>query len=105
MARCLHRAGTAAPGWTHHRLLSESIDLLSRLDVWQDVRGVSAPLRTMRILDGTSRLFRAPPVSFRSSEIDLDAFGYNIPNQPLFDVLQSATATPKADRPLSRAPW
>jgi 2-octaprenyl-6-methoxyphenol hydroxylase len=72
-------------------LLSESIDLLSRLDVWQDVRGVSAPLRTMRILDGTSRLFRAPPVSFRSSEIDLDAFGYNIPNQPLFDVLQSAT--------------
>ncbi len=37
------------------------------------------------------RLFRAPPVSFRSSEIDLDAFGYNIPNQPLFDVLQEAT--------------
>ncbi|SOE18816.1 2-octaprenyl-6-methoxyphenol hydroxylase [Hoeflea halophila] len=72
-------------------LLSESIDLLARLRVWEDIRPVSAPLRTMRILDGTTRLFRAPPVSFRSSEIDLDAFGYNIPNQPLFDVLQSAT--------------
>ena len=72
-------------------LLSESIDLLSRLGVWEDVRGVSAPLRTMRILDGTKRLFRAPPVSFHSREIDLDAFGYNIPNQPLFDVLQEAT--------------
>jgi 2-octaprenyl-6-methoxyphenol hydroxylase len=72
-------------------LLSESIELLIRLGIWEDVRPVSAPLRTMRILDGTTRLFRAPPVSFRSSEIDLDAFGYNIPNQPLFDVLQAAT--------------
>ena len=72
-------------------LLSESIELLDRLGIWEDVRPVSAPLHTMRILDGTKRLFRAPPVSFRSSEIDLDAFGYNIPNQPLFDVLQAAT--------------
>jgi len=72
-------------------LLSESIELLIRLGIWEDVRPVSAPLRTMRILDGTTRLFRAPPVSFRSSEIDLDNFGYNIPNQPLFDVLQAAT--------------
>lgn len=70
-------------------LLSESIDLLSRLGVWEAVRPSSAPLRTMRILDGTKRLLRAPPVSFHSSEIDLDAFGYNIPNQPLFDVLQA----------------
>jgi len=72
-------------------LLSESIELLIRLGIWEHVSPVSAPLRTMRILDGTKRLFRAPPVSFRSSEIDLDAFGYNIPNQPLFDVLQEAT--------------
>ncbi|MDP2732523.1 MAG: UbiH/UbiF family hydroxylase, partial [Hoeflea sp.] len=71
-------------------LLSESIGLLDRLGVWDAVRQVSAPLRTMRILDGTTRLFRAPPVSFRSSEIGLDAFGYNIPNQPLFDTLQAA---------------
>ena len=71
-------------------LLSESIEFLQRLGIWEEIRPVSAPLRTMRILDGTKRLFRAPPVSFRSSEIDLDAFGYNIPNQPMFDVLQSA---------------
>jgi 2-octaprenyl-6-methoxyphenol hydroxylase len=45
-------------------LLSESLDLLSSLGVWDTVRPSSAPLRTMRILDGTSRLFRAPPVSF-----------------------------------------
>jgi 2-octaprenyl-6-methoxyphenol hydroxylase len=74
-------------------LLSESLDLLSNLGVWDIVRPSSAPLRTMRILDGTSRLFRAPPVSFHSSEIDLDAFGYNIPNQPLFDALHAAAGS------------
>jgi 2-octaprenyl-6-methoxyphenol hydroxylase len=74
-------------------LLSESLDLLSSLGVWDIVRPSSAPLRTMRILDGTSRLFRAPPVSFHSSEIDLDAFGYNIPNQPLFDALHAAAGS------------
>jgi 2-octaprenyl-6-methoxyphenol hydroxylase len=83
------RARMAAPP----HLLSESLDLLSSLGVWDTVRPSSAPLRTMRILDGTSRLFRAPPVSFHSSEIDLDAFGYNIPNQPLFDALHAAAAS------------
>lgn len=73
-------------------LLSESITQIDRLGIWEAVRAVSAPLRTMRILDGTSRLFRAPPVSFRASEIGLEAFGYNIPNQPLFDALQAAVA-------------
>ena len=72
-------------------LLSQSIDLLSRLGIWNVVQPSSAPLRTMRILDGTTRLLRAPPVSFRSSEIGLEAFGYNIPNQPLFDALQATT--------------
>ncbi|MEP3439822.1 MAG: UbiH/UbiF family hydroxylase [Hoeflea sp.] len=72
-------------------LLSQSIDLLSRLGIWNVVQPSCAPLRTMRILDGTTRLLRAPPVSFRSSEIGLEAFGYNIPNQPLFDALQAAT--------------
>ena len=72
-------------------MLSQSIDLLSRLGIWNVVQPSSAPLRTMRILDGTTRLLRAPPVSFRSSEIGLEAFGYNIPNQPLFDALQATT--------------
>ncbi|MEQ8481470.1 MAG: UbiH/UbiF family hydroxylase [Hoeflea sp.] len=76
-------------------LLSESVDLLKRLGVWDEVLPSSAPLRTMRILDGTNRLFRAPPVQFHSSEIGLDAFGYNIPNKPLLDALHhKASGTP-----------
>ncbi len=70
-------------------LLSQSIALLDSLGVWSLVENKSAPLSTMRILDGTRRLLRAPPVSFRASEIALDTFGYNIPNQPLLDALQS----------------
>lgn len=73
-------------------LLSESIALLDQLGVWGDISTRSAPLRTMRILDGTRRLFRAPPVAFRCEEIGLDAFGYNIPNQPLHDALQARIA-------------
>lgn len=64
-------------------LLSESIALLDRLGIWKMVETHSAALSTMRILDGTKRMFRSPPVSFQSSEIDLDAFGFNIPNAPL----------------------
>ena len=40
--------------------------------------------------DGTSRLLRAPTISFRSSEIGLDAFGYNIPNTVLLGSLHDA---------------
>jgi 2-octaprenyl-6-methoxyphenol hydroxylase len=84
-------------------LMTESIALLTRLGVWDDVRPESAALSTMRILDGTKRLFRAPPVSFHASEIGLSAFGYNIPNAPLMkavsarvDAVDSITRIPHA---------
>lgn len=70
-------------------LMMPSIELLDKLGVWQRVRDAAAPLRTMRILDGTGRLFRAPTVSFHASELDLDAFGYNIPNASLLDELHA----------------
>lgn len=73
-------------------LLTESIALLDRLGVWRAVEPKAAALSTMRILDGTRRLFRAPPVTFRASEIGLSEFGYNIPNQPLLDSLAAKVA-------------
>jgi len=82
-------------------LMTESIDLLSRLGVWDEVRAESAALSTMRILDGTKRLFRAPPVSFQSSEIGLSAFGYNIPNAPL---MKAASAQVEATDAITRIP-
>lgn len=69
-------------------LMAQSIDFVKELGLWDEIAKVAAPLETMRILDGTSRLFRAPPVSFRSSEVDLPAFGYNIPNAPFLENLE-----------------
>lgn len=68
-------------------LFMPSIDFLKSLDVWDAVKDNTSELKTMRILDGTSRLVRSRPASFHSSEIDLDAFGFNIPNKKLLDML------------------
>ena len=68
-------------------LMDQSIAYLERLGLWQAIRPSAAPLEVMQILDGTRRLLRAPPVAFRAGEIDLDAFGYNMPNAVLLDTL------------------
>jgi 2-octaprenyl-6-methoxyphenol hydroxylase len=61
-------------------LLDGSIRLLQSLGVWGNLEPASAPLAVMRIVDDTGSLFRTPPVSFRASEIGLNAFGKNIEN-------------------------
>ncbi|WP_319520009.1 UbiH/UbiF family hydroxylase [uncultured Martelella sp.] len=98
LARAGRRVALVAPspsGGDHRTtaLMDHSIALLARLGLWQSVRPEAAPLKTMRIIDGTGRLVRAPTVSFRSAEIDLEAFGYNIPNTVLVGKLNEAIAS------------
>lgn len=69
-------------------LLGGSIDFLTGLEVWHLCAGASAPLTAMRLVDDTNRLIRAPEVKFVSSEIGLDAFGYNIANRDLTAALE-----------------
>lgn len=71
-------------------LMDQSIRFLERLGLWDEVRAEAAALSTMQILDGTSRLLRAPPVAFRAQEVGLDAFGYNFANATLLPVLEAA---------------
>lgn len=71
-------------------LLMPSIAFLETLGVVEAVSEDSAPLETMRIVDATNRLVRAPTVSFRASEIGETAFGYNIPNAKLLSALGDA---------------
>ncbi|MBA2397907.1 MAG: UbiH/UbiF family hydroxylase [Bradyrhizobium sp.] len=68
-------------------LLGASTELLERLDVWRRCRDQAAALRTMRLVDDTRRLIRAPEVRFSSEEIGLDQFGYNIDNRTLMAAL------------------
>lgn len=73
-------------------LMHQSLEMMERLGLWQDLKSEAAPLAVMQIIDGTKRLLRAPTVAFRSAEIGLDAFGYNIPNSALLGTLAKAVA-------------
>src|SRR5262249_23544241 len=64
----------------------------TRLGVWPHLLSEAAPLKTLRIVDGTRRLFRAPEVAFESGEIGLAAFGYNLPNAILTAALEREIA-------------
>jgi len=68
-------------------LLSSSVTALETLGVWPLCHDKSAPLRTLRIVDDTGRLWRAPEVKFEADEIGLDAFGWNIENRVLVAAL------------------
>lgn len=60
----------------------ESIDLQLPADQ-------TAPLAVMRIVDGTKRLLRSQPVTFRASEVGEPEFGRNVPNSVLNRLLES----------------
>ncbi|MFS8038397.1 UbiH/UbiF family hydroxylase [Xanthobacter sp. AM11] len=76
-------------------LLEGSVRILEDFGVWADIAGKAAPLRDMRIADATRRLVRAPEVTFRSAEIGLETFGYNIENDALRGaLLHAALACP-----------
>jgi 2-octaprenyl-6-methoxyphenol hydroxylase len=80
-------------------LLGGSVTALETLCVWELCAAHSAPLKTMRIVDDTGRLWRAPEVKFEAGEIGLEAFGYNIANRDLVAALeQRAAALPTLRR-------
>jgi 2-octaprenyl-6-methoxyphenol hydroxylase len=68
-------------------LLAGSVELMRRLGAWQELSTRAAPLRRIRIVDGTERLIRAPEVLFDSAEIGLEAFGYNLENATITGTL------------------
>jgi 2-octaprenyl-6-methoxyphenol hydroxylase len=68
-------------------LLGSSVTALETLGVWELCADQTAPLKVIRIVDDTGRLWRAPEVKFDAQEIGLDAFGYNIENRHLVAAL------------------
>jgi 2-octaprenyl-6-methoxyphenol hydroxylase len=73
-------------------LLAGSVAALKVLGVWDACCAHAAPLRTIRLVDDTRRLLRAPEVSFSADEIGLDAFGHNIENRHLIAALEARAA-------------
>jgi 2-octaprenyl-6-methoxyphenol hydroxylase len=74
-------------------LLAGSVAALEALGVWEGCRAHAAPLRVMRIVDDTGRLWRAPEVRFEAAEIGHDAFGWNTENRHLVAALWDRVAT------------
>jgi 2-octaprenyl-6-methoxyphenol hydroxylase len=91
----------APPPTPDHRttaLLAGSVTALETLGAWERCLPHAAPLRNLRITDGTQRLLRAPEVYFAATEIGRDAFGYNIENCHLVAALKSCAEE-------HRLPW
>ena len=78
----------ARPDTRTTALFAGSIAALTTLGVWPHCEPQAAPMRAMRIVDDTGRLWRAPEVKFEANEIDLDVFGYNIENRHLVAALE-----------------
>lgn len=74
-------------------LMQGSLALLDQIGLKEAIVAQSGHLCTMRIIDATSRLFRARPVSFQASEIEEPFFGVNVPNLALNEILANAIKT------------
>lgn len=68
-------------------LMESSLTILADLGLRAIVEAQGAPLIHLRIIDDTRRLLRAPPITFDSYEIGLDAFGTNIEAAHLVDLM------------------
>ena len=74
-------------------LLGGSVPFLKSLGVWEAIEAAGAPLATMRLVDATDRLIRAPEAVFHAREIGLSAFGVNVINRDLTRILDEKIAT------------
>jgi 2-octaprenyl-6-methoxyphenol hydroxylase len=73
-------------------LMAPAVAALDTLGVWERCRDRAAPLRVLRIVDDTGRLWRAPEVRFEAAEIGREAFGWNIENAHLIAALNARLA-------------
>jgi 2-octaprenyl-6-methoxyphenol hydroxylase len=70
-------------------LMQPSIQLLRYLDIWPGtLEAQTAPLKELRIIDDTGSLLVAPNLEFESQELNLEAFGWNIPLGQLLPTLR-----------------
>jgi 2-octaprenyl-6-methoxyphenol hydroxylase len=71
-------------------LMAPALAVLDSVGVLSEIEAEAAPLRIMRIVDGTRRLVRSPVVTFHAGEIGEPHFGLNIPNKVLNRACESA---------------
>jgi 2-octaprenyl-6-methoxyphenol hydroxylase len=70
-------------------LIGPSVAFLDQIGVLSAVRAAAEAMTSMRIVDDTKRLLRAPTLTFEAEEIGLAAFGFNILNADLLAILHA----------------
>ncbi|HKQ96173.1 MAG TPA: FAD-dependent oxidoreductase, partial [Aestuariivirgaceae bacterium] len=60
-------------------LMQPTVRLLKYLDLWPKIAREAEPLVRLRIVDDTGGFLSAPTLQFASTELGLDAFGWNLP--------------------------
>ena len=71
-------------------LMRPSIQLLVHLGIWPGhLKGRTAPLRKLRLVDDTGSLFKAPTITFDPAELGEEAFGWNFPLDLLIPALHA----------------
>ena len=85
-----HRPAGDRPDTRTAALFNPSITLLENIGVFDECRDECAELKSIRLVDDTGGLFRAPEVLFEAREIEAPRFGYNVPQEPLMRALRAA---------------
>ena len=88
LAQAGHEVALIGPAFNVHdkrtaAIMAPGLRLLAELGIDIASDDQTAPLKIMRIIDGTKRLLRAPTVNFHAHEVGEEAFGRNVPNAAL----------------------
>ncbi len=95
----VHLAPKAPKDLRTSALMGPSMDFLIDSGLVKDPDKIGTPLRKIRIIDGTNRLFRAPEALFDAREANYQNFGYNLAN---IDLLASFEEQAKKTKNYSR---
>jgi 2-octaprenyl-6-methoxyphenol hydroxylase len=79
-------------------ILADGLAMLDAAGAGEAIRAEGAPLAAIRIIDVTDRLFRAPTVLFRASELGERAFGASLPTRRIVGILAEQAARRPAIR-------
>jgi 2-octaprenyl-6-methoxyphenol hydroxylase len=61
-------------------LMDPAIRLFRHIGIWEDQLSVQcAPLKELHLVDDMGRYVSAPTLAFKAEELELEAFGYNVP--------------------------
>lgn len=90
--KTVHFAPTFAKDHRTSALMMPTVEFMLKTGLICDQSALGTPLRKIRIIDATNRILRAPEALFDSTEIDIDAFGYNFANSDLLAAFSKSNA-------------